>query len=185
MLGIFSVISLTTAQQYVIQRDTHRSYQFNSFTVFTPDEREMIYRVETQYSLAYAGTIRYLLPLDDSIIVASIDAFLGSDRTFNFRLLDPRLGRWVTGRVYQRNGLVYVIELPNFQQMIMELPFPRTPEMSALSTVRFRDARIPTKIYADYTQRTPWLSAYDLRLFSNEYPVELYLAGFALAQRRG
>lgn len=184
ILLLFTFIHLSHAQQYVIKRDFPTSYQFNSFAVFTADERQMLYRIETQYSLAYAGTIKYLLPLKDAIIVANIDAFLGSDRIFNFRILDSFSGRWMSGRIFQRNLFIYLIELSNYQQIMMESNGPRTPEMSSLMTVRFRDGRITSKVYAEYVQRGPWLSIYDLCLFTNEYPLELYLTGFAIAQRR-
>ncbi|CAF0721418.1 unnamed protein product [Rotaria sp. Silwood1] len=175
---------IINGQQYVIKRDFRASYQYNSFSVFTNDEYQLIYRIETQYSLSYAATIKSILPLDDFIIVAHIDAFLGSNRIFNFRILNSLLGRWIDGRIYQQNMLIYVIELINFQKIIIELSPPHTPEMSSLNSVRFRDGQILNKIFADYTQRTPWLSIYDLRLFSNEYPIELYLVGFAIVQRR-
>ena len=68
LFWIFIVMTQAKAQQYVIQRDSQKSYQFNSFTVFTSDERQMLYRIETQYSLAYAGTIRYLLLLERLLI---------------------------------------------------------------------------------------------------------------------
>ncbi|CAF1195887.1 unnamed protein product [Rotaria sordida] len=177
-------ISTINSQQYVIKRDFRVSYQYNSFSVFTNDEYQLIYRIETQYSLSYAATIKSILPLNDFIIVTHIDAFLGSNQIFNFRILNSLLGRWIDGRIYQQNMLIYVIELINFQQIIIELSPPRTPEMSSLNSVRFRDGQISYKILADYTQRTPWLSIYDLRLCSNEYPIELYLVGFAIVQRR-
>lgn len=177
-------IGVIRGQQYVIKRDLSASYQYNSFSVFTNDERLLIYRLETVYSLSYAATIKSILPLDDFLIVARIDTFLGSNRVFTFRILNSQLGRWIDGRVYRRSVLIYVIELANFRQIIIELPPPRTPEMSSLSTVRFRDGQLSNKIYADYVQRTPWLSIYDLRLFSNEYPIELYLVGFSIAQRQ-
>jgi hypothetical protein len=171
-------------QQYVIKQDFYASYQYNSYSVFTNDELQIIYRIETQYSLSYAATIKSILPLDDFLIVARIDAFLGSGRIFTFRILNSQLGRWIDGRIYQRNIFIYVMELRNFQQIIIEVSPPLTPEISSLDIVRFRDGRISNKIYADYVQRTPWLSVYDLRLFSNEYPIELYLVGFSIVQRR-
>jgi hypothetical protein len=178
------IIAVMQGQQYVIKQDFRASYQFNSFSVFTNDESLLIYRIETQYSLTYSGTIKSVLPLNDFIIVARIDTFLGSNRIFTFRILNARLGRWIDGRIYQKTMLIYVIELENFQKMIIELSQSNTPEMSSLNTVRFRDGQISNKIYADYIQRTPWLSIYDLRLFSNEYPIELYLVGFGIVQRR-
>lgn len=178
------VFALIHCQQYVIKQDFRDSYQYNSFSVFTGDERLIVYRVETVFSLSYAATIKAILPLNDFLIVARIDTFLGSGRIFTFRILNSQLGRWIDGRIYQRNLLVYVIELSNYRQMIIELPPARTPEMSSLSTVRFRDGRLSNLIYADYTQRTPWLSIYDLRLYSNEYPIELYLVGFSIVQRQ-
>jgi hypothetical protein len=181
---ITMIIAVIQGQQYVIKQDFRASYQFNSFSVFTNDESLLIYRIETQYSLTYSGTIKSVLPLNDFIIVARIDTFLGSNRIFTFRILNARLGRWIDGRIYQKTMLIYVIELENFQKMIIELSQSNTPEMSSLNTVRFRDGQISNKIYADYIQRTPWLSIYDLRLFSNEYPIELYLVGFGIVQRR-
>jgi hypothetical protein len=178
------IIGIINGQQYVIKQDFYTSYQYNSFSVFTNDEQQIIYRIETVYSLSYAATIKSVLPLNDFIIVARIDAFLGSNQIFTFRILHSRLGRWIDGRIYQRNMLIYVIELVGFQQIIIELSLPWTPEMSSLNTVRFRDGLISNKIYADYIQRSPWLSIYDLRLFSNEYPIELYLVGFSIVQRR-
>jgi hypothetical protein len=178
------IIAFIQGQQYVIKQDFRASYQFNSFSVFTNDESLLIYRIETQYSLTYSGTIKSVLPLNDFIIVARIDTFLGSNRIFTFRILNARLGRWIDGRIYQKNMFIYVIELENFQKMIIELSQSNTPEMSSLNTVRSRDGQISNKIYADYIQRTPWLSIYDLRLFSNEYPIELYLVGFGIVQRR-
>jgi hypothetical protein len=178
------MMSVIHGQQYVIKQDFLTSYQYNSYSVFTNDERLVIYRIETQYSLKYAATIKSILPLGDFIIVANIDSILGSGRVFSFRILNSQLGRWIDGRIYQRNILIYVIELRNFQQIIIELSPTRTPEMSSLDTVRFRDGQISNKIYADYVQRTPWLSIYDLRLYSNEYPIELYLVGFSIVQRR-
>ena len=177
-------ITFISGQHYVVKRDFRWSYQYNSFSVFTSDERQLIYRIETQYSLTYAGTLKFILPLNDFIIVAHIDAFLGTDRIFNFRILNSALGVWMNGRIYQRNRLIYVVELSNFQQIIIELSSPYIPVMSSSNTVRFRDGRISGEILADYMQRTPWLSTYDIRLFSNEYPIELYLAGFAVVQRR-
>jgi len=182
---LIMIIGIINGQQYVIKQDFYASYQYNSFSVFTSDERQIIYRIETQYSLSYSATIKSILPLDDFIIVARVDTFLGSIYIFTFRILNSILGRWIDGRIYQKNALIYVMELANFQQIIIELsPRPGTPEISSLNTVRFRDGLISNKIYADYMQRTPWLSIYDLRLFSNEYPIELYLVGFSVAQRR-
>ena len=184
-LGCLAILfALIHCQQYVIKQDFRDSYQYNSFSVFTGDERLILYRVETVFSLSYAATIKAILPLDDFLIVARIDTFLGSGRVFTFRILNSQLGRWIDGRVYQRNLLIYVIEMSNYRQIIIELSPARTPEMSSLSTVRFRDGRLSNLIYADYTQRTPWLSIYDLRLFSNEYPIEVYLVGFSILQRQ-
>ena len=183
---VFIIITsvIINGQQYVIKQDIRASYQYNAFSVFTSNENQLIYRIESQYSLSYAATIKSILPLNDFIIVARIDTFLGSNRIYTFRILNSRLGVWIDGRIYQQTMLIYVIELNYFQKIIIELSPPRTPEMSSLNTVRFRDGQISNKIYADYTQRTPWLSIYDLRLFSNEYPIELYLTGFAIVQRR-
>ena len=184
LISLIILIEFIHSQQYVVKRDFRASYQYNSFTVFTNDERQMIYRIETQYSLSYAATIKSILPIGDFVIVARIDTFLGSDRVFTFRILHAQWGRWIDGRIDQRNALVYVIELDLFQQIIIDVSPPRTPEMSSLNSVRFRDGQMSNKIYADYTQRSPWLSIYDLRLFSNEYPIELYLVGFSVVQRR-
>jgi len=181
---LIMTIDFINGQQYVIKQDVPASYQYNSYAVFTNDELQLLYRIETQYSLSYAGTIKSILPLGDFIIVARIDTFLGSNRIFTFRILDSRSGIWIDGRIYQRNMFIYVIELNYFQQIIIELSPLGTPEMSSLNTVRFRDGQISNKIYADYIQRSPWLSIYDLRLFSNEYPIELYLVGFGIVQRR-
>ena len=181
---IFTFIHLTLSQQYVVRRDFRSSYQFNSFTVFSFDERQIIYRIETQYSLAYAGTIKHVLPLNDLIIVAHIDAFLGSDQVFQFRILNRLTGRWISGRVFQRNLFVYLIELSNFQQMIIESTPSRTPAGASLQRVRFFDGLISARTYAEYYQRAPWVSVYDLQMFTNEYPVELYLLGLAIVQRR-
>ena len=178
------IMSTSHGQQYVIRQDFRSSYQYNSFSVFTNDIGRLIYRIETQYSLTYSGTIKSILPLNDFVIVARIDTFLGSNFIFTFRILDPRLGIWIDGRIYQRSMLIYVIELNSYQQIIVETSPPRTPQMSSLYTVRFRDGLITNKIYADYMQRSPWASVYDIRLFSNEYPLELYLVGFAVVQRR-
>jgi len=181
---LIMTIAFINGQQYVIKQDVPASYQYNSYAVFTNDERQLIYRIETQYSLSYAGTIKSILPLGDFIIVGRIDVFLGSNRIFTFRILDSRSGIWIDGRIYQRNIFIYVIELNYFQQIIIELSSSGTPEMSSLNIVRFRDGQISNKIYADCIQRSPWLSIYDLRLFSNEYPIELYLVGFGIVQRR-
>jgi hypothetical protein len=178
------IIGIINGQQYVIKRDFRESYQYNSFSVFTNDEQQIIYQIETQYSLSYAATIKSILPLNDFIIVARIDTFLGAARIFTFRILNSRIGQWIDGRIYQKNMLIYIIEIGRFQQIIIELSPPRTPEMSSLNSVRFRDGLISNKIYADYMQRAPWLSIYDLRLFSNEYPIELYLVGFSIVQRK-
>ncbi|CAF0972081.1 unnamed protein product [Adineta steineri] len=184
IICIIITINCINGQQYVIKHDFPTSYQYNSFSIFTNNERQLIYRVETQYSLTYSATIKSILPLNDFIIVAYIDTFLGSNQIFTFRILNSRLGIWINGRIYQRNRLIYVIELDQFQNIIIELSPPTTPEMSSLNTVQFRDGQISNKIYANYMQRTPWLSIYDLRLFSNEYPIELYLVGFSIVQRR-
>lgn len=176
-------INIIHGQQYVIKQDFRSSYQYNSFSVFTNDIGRLIYRIETQYSLTYSGTIKSMLPLNDFVIVARIDTFLGSNFIFTFRILHPRLGIWIDGRISQRSMLIYVIELSPYQQIIVETS-PHTPLMSSLYTVRFRDALMTNKIYADYIQRSPWASVYDIRLFSNEYPLELYLVGFAVVQRR-
>lgn len=184
IIRLFILIHVIDAQKYVIQRDFPTSYQFNSFVVLTPDERQILYRIETQYSFVYLGTIKYFIPLNDLIIVANIDAFLGSDRIFNFRILNSVTGRWLNGRIIQQNLRIFVIELSNYQQIIIESNGPRTPEMSSLLTVRFRDGRINSKVYAEYIQRGPWISTYDLFLYTNEYPLELFLTGFAIVQRR-
>lgn len=181
---LLMTIHIIYGQQYVIKRDFQASYQYNSFSVFTNDEYQLLYRIETQYSLTYSGTVKTILPLGDFIIVAHINTFFGSDRQFTFRILNSQLGRWIDGRIYQQSMLLYVIELVNYQKITIELSPPRTPIISSLDTVRFRDGYIYNKILADYTQRTPWLSIYDLRLFSNEYPIELYFVAFAIVQRR-
>jgi hypothetical protein len=181
LLSFTLVLIAINGQQLILKRDFPASYQFNSFGVFSVDERHVVYRIETQYSLTYAATIKRLLPLNDFILVAQIDAFLGSDQAFNFRLLDAQRGLWLSGRIYQESALIYVMELADFNRMIIELSVPWTPGMSSLSTVRFLDGH---HIHADYVQRTPWLSTYDLRVLSNDYPVELYLIGFAVTQRR-
>lgn len=187
LLFLYTIVTnccIINGQQYVIKHDFQTSYQYDSFSVFTNDEYQVVYRIETQYSLSYASTIKSILPLNDFIIVAHIDTYFESNRIFKFRILNSYLGRWMEGRIYQRNMLIYVIELVNFQTIIIELSPPRTPTVSSLNSVHFRDGRISNQILADYTQRTPWLSIYDLRLFSNEYPIELYLVGFAIVQRR-
>ena len=113
------IIAFINGQQYVIKQDFRASYQYNSFSVFTNDEIQLIYRIETQYSLSYSGTIKSILPLNDFIIVARIDTFLGSNRIFTFRILNSRLGRWIDGRIYQRNMLIYVIELEIFNRLLL------------------------------------------------------------------
>lgn len=183
-LALVAVIALAHGQQFVIKQDFRSSYQYNSYSVFGNDERQVIHRIETQYSLSYAGTIKSVLPLGDFLVIARIDTFLGSNRIFTFRILDTRSGVWIDGRIYQRTLLTYVIELNLYRQIIIDVSPPRTPEMSSLNSVRFRDGLMPNVIYADYTQRSPWLSIYDLRLFSNEYPLALYLVGFAVVQRQ-
>ena len=113
------LIEIINGQQYVIKQDFRSSYQYNSFSVFTYDEQQITYRIETQYSLSYSATIKMILPVEDFIIVARIDAFLGSNRIFTFRILNSQLGRWIDGRVYQRTMLIYVMELPVFNKLLL------------------------------------------------------------------
>lgn len=184
LIGLALLFERISCQQYVIKRDFRTSYQFNSFSVFTFDERQIIYRVETQYSLAYAATIKYVLPLSDFIIVAHIDAALGSDQIFRFRILNNRLGYWIDGQVIQRNRFLYSIELSNYQQIIMESVSIPNVGGSIQQRVRFVDGFFPNRVYAEYVQRTPWSFVYDLRIFVDEHPIELYLTGLSIAQRR-
>ncbi|CAF1008225.1 unnamed protein product [Didymodactylos carnosus] len=182
--SIVLVHSQFIVRNYVIKQDLINTLIYNEFSVYDSTERNLLYRINTQFSFNHQATIKLILPRDDFIIIGKTDAQFGLSSFYGatFQLLNTLNNRWEQGRIKQLQFQWgrYVIEYQG-RQILMETD-DRSPYQQVWIDL------ITRQVYAQYQRRVTleslmWQATFDLKIYTNELPDTFYLIGLAIVQR--
>ena len=181
-ITIFALLSIMNCQvagrKYVIQKDAFRFYKAAEFTVYDVNEKHMYYRIESTFSLLQnVKVIAYPSMQEVGRLNAKLKLFLYKAE---FSIVDPQSDERVSGLIRQKFKLtldLFTIEWGG-KNITME-------KKSFSFTTEFRDS-IGGKILAQFRLRPAsifWTRKYDMEIFSDKYPEQVYLLALAAFDR--
>jgi hypothetical protein len=173
-----NVNSQNPIKQYVIRKDFFRLYKTGEFTVYDTKEKDVFYRIESNFGiLQNIKIIAYPSKQEVGRLQAKIKPFLYKAE---ISIVDPKSNRFVKGLIqesFKFSSALYSIEW-NGYRITMENKF-------ASFTDKFRDSD-GGEILAEIRLRPAsifWTFKYDMKIFSNKYPEQIYLLGLAARDR--
>jgi len=160
-------------QQYVIRKDFFTGFKAGEFSVYDTNEKQLYYRIESNYDIMQnIKIIAYPSKQEVGRLEAKIKAFVYKAE---ISILDPQTNQWVTGLIqqnFQIVGSLFNIDW-NGQQITMK------SEIASL-TSKFFDTN--AQLLAQFRLRPTSVfvtNKYDMTIFSNKYPQQIYLLGLA------
>jgi hypothetical protein len=167
------VNSQNAIQQYVIRKDFFTGVKAGEFTVYDTSEKNTYYRIESEYSgWQKIKLIAYPSKQEVGRLQSKISLF---KYKAEISILDPQTNQWINGLIQQHIhilGSTYDIDW-NGNRITMETD-------TASITWRFLD--INKQLLAKFRIRPSsvvWTNKYDMEIFSNKYPEQIYLLGLA------
>jgi hypothetical protein len=174
---ILNVNSQNATHQYVIRKDFFSGIKAGEFTVYDTKEKHVYYRVESKYSILHnIKLIAYPSKKEIGRLQAKLKPFIYKGE---FSILDSQTNQWVSGLIqenFQLFGGLCNIDW-NGHRITMENEVPSF-------TSKFRD--INGQLLAQFRIRPAsilWTNKYDMQIFSNKYPKEIYLLALAVRDR--
>lgn len=176
---VFNFASCQTAlRSYVIRRDLFHGIKASEYSVYDETEQKLLYRMETKLSLLQKLE---LFSYPSKTLVGRLNAQI---RLFlykgNFTLFDQKKNQWASGemrRNFQWLGGSFSIYWKNANISLNVDPL-------SLKHV-FLDSQ--GTLLADFTIRISsifWARKYDMKIYQNTFPDELYMLGLAGEQRQ-
>jgi len=160
-------------RQYVIRRDFFTGFKAGEFSVYDTSEKHVYYRIESKYDiLQNLKVIAYPSKQEVGRLKAKLKVLLYKAE---ISILDPQTNQWVNGLIEQDFQLLknsFNIDW-NGNRITME-------NDRASFTVKFRDTN--GQLLAQFRIRLASIfvtNKYDMKIFSNKYPEQIYLLGLA------
>lgn len=164
-------------QEYVVRKDFFSMYKATEYTVYDKDEQNIQYRVESTFHVFLQRIKVFLYPAKQEIGRLSSKLSVLTYKA-DFSILDPQSNQWIDGKIAQKFNLakdLFYIEWGG-NKITME-------KNVATLTYKFFDTN--GEVLAEYRIRiisTVWTNKYDMRIFSNKYPVQVYFLGLAACE---
>ena len=174
---VYSIQSNTPIKEYLVRRDAFSGFKAAEYSVYDKDKKHLYYRIESKVSILQNVELR---AQPSKKVIGRLNAKLNL-LTYKgeFSILNQNENQWINGEIkqnFQMLGTLFSIEW-NGKRINME------SEPVSL-TYRFFD--VSGKLLAECRFRLSsmfWAAKYDLRIFSNEFPEELYLLVLAARDR--
>jgi len=164
-------------QQYFIRRDFFTGIKAAEFTIYDTSEKHVYYRIESNYAiLQNVKVIVYPSKQEIGRLQANLKAFVYKAE---ISALDPQSNQWINGVIEQKFQLLgnsFNIDW-NGHRITM------TSEVGSF-TSKFQDTN--GQLLAQFRLRPSsifWTKKYDMQIFSNQYPEQIYLLGLAAYDR--
>ena len=164
-------------RKYVVKEDFFKGLKAAEFSIMDEDEQQLLYRIESNFHILHRIEIfRYPEQKKTSHLGAIIH--IGFYRA-NFSILDEKKNRWIEGNIDQRVGhwkKLFVVQWNGNQ-------FNLTNERGD-PTYHFRGNN--NTLLADFSLRWYsgyWRNLYSLKIYTNQYPDEIYFLALAVADR--
>jgi len=161
-------------QQYVVRRDFFSFYKAAEYTVYDIKEKHVYYRIESKIAiLQNIKLIAYPSKQEVGQLQAKLKLLVYEAE---FSILDPQSNKRISGLIQQKfkfSSDVFTIEWGE-HRITMEKKF------SSL-THKFYDSD-GDEILAQFRIRLAsvfWAKKYDVKIFSNKYPEQIYLLALA------
>jgi hypothetical protein len=175
---IFTYVNPQNAiREYVIHRDIFSGFKAAQFSIYDKSEAHVYYRIESDYGLTQnVKVIAYPSKQEVGRLEAKIKAFLYKAE---ISILNPRTNQWNTGLIEQNFkflGSSFNINW-NGHRITME-----TEAVALTSKFYDEDRQLLAQIR---TRPFGFLKVkYDMKVFSNKYPEQIYLLGLAARVHR-
>jgi hypothetical protein len=178
----YTSISLVNSQnvlrEYVIRKDFFTGLKATEYTIYDIKEKHVFYRIESKFHLLQSiKLIAYPSKQEVARLQAKINPFLYKAE---FSIVNPQFNQEVSGLIEQNlrlNGDLFSIQwggsLINMEKDLFSLMNIFRDALSGEILAQFRIR--PASIF--------WTRKYDLKIFSNKYPEQIYF--LALAARDG
>jgi hypothetical protein len=171
---IFTYVNPQNAiREYVIHKDVFSGFKAAEFSVFDTSEKNMYYRVESNYGLTQnVKVIAYPSKQEVGQLEAKIKLFLYKAE---FSILNPQTNQWNDGLIEQ--NFKFFLASFNINWNGHRITFKKDGAFSLTSKFYDEDQQILAQI-----RIRPGLTLkvkYDLNIFSNKYPEQIYLLGLA------
>jgi len=174
---ILNVHSQNATQQYVIRKDFFSGIKAGEFTVYDTKEKHIYYRIESKYSILHnIKLIVYPSKKEIGRLQAKLKPFIYKGE---FSFLDSQTNQWVNGLIQENfqliGGLCNIDWDGHRITMKNEVPS---------FTTTFRDSN--GEILAEFRLRPVsilWTNKYDMQIFSNKFPEQIYLLALAVRDR--
>jgi hypothetical protein len=159
--------------QYVVRKDFFTGIKAGEFSVYDTSEKNLYYRIESNYGIMQNNkVISYPSKQEIGRLQAQIKPLLYKAE---ISILDSQSNQWINGLIQQNFQLLggsFNIDWNGYRI---------TMETEAVSlTTKFNDAN--GQLLAQYRTRPAslfWTRKYDMQIFSNKYPEQIYLLGLA------
>ncbi len=164
-------------RQYVIRRDFFTGFKAGEFSVYDTSEKHVYYRIESKYDiLQNLKVIAYPSKQEVGRLKAKLKLLLYKAE---ISILDPQTNQWVNGLIEQDFQLLKNSFNINWNGNRITMENDR-----ASFTVKFRDTN--GQLLAQFRIRLASIfvtNKYDMKIFSNKYPEQIYLLGLAALDR--
>ncbi len=175
---ISNINSQDGVQQYIIRKDFFSGIKADEFTVYDPQEKHVYCRIESEYGmLQNIKVIAYPSKQEIGRLRGKIN-FVTYKAEIS--IFDRESNRWVNGlirQVFKWASALYNIEWDG-NRITMEQEF-------ASWTTIFRDS-VGKELLAQFRLRPAsmfWARKYDMQIFSNKYPKQIYLLGLVASEK--
>jgi hypothetical protein len=160
-------------QQYVIVKDFFSTLKAGEFTVFDSSEKNIQYRIESDYAISQdVKVVAYPAKQEIGRLNSKISVLLYKA---DISILDPQTNQWINGQMEQHFKLLrksYEINW-NGQKINLE------GEITSYK-LNFKDTN--GQLLAQFAVRpysALWKTKYDMKIFSNNFPQQIYLLALA------
>jgi hypothetical protein len=172
--SISPVNSQNVLKEYVIRKDLITGLKATEYTIYDIKEKHVFYRIESKFHLLQSiRLIAYPAKQEVGRLQAKIKPFLYKAE---FSIVNPRSNQQVSGLIEQNfklNGDLFSIQWGE-NRIALE------KDLLSLTNV-FRDST-GGEILAQFRIRPAsvfWTRKYDMKIFSDKYPEQIYILGLA------
>jgi hypothetical protein len=160
-------------RQYLIIKDFFSTFKAGEFSIFDPNEKTMFYRIESDYSVTQdVKLVAYPSKQEVGRLKSKINfIFYKAD----ISILDSQTNQWSNGNMEQNFKILHKSYDINWNghQIKMDGEFTS-------NKLKFKDtngellAQFEIRLYTNL-----WKTKYDMKIFSNKYPEQIYLLALA------
>jgi hypothetical protein len=162
-----------TTRQYFIQKDIFSGFKAAEFSVFDTSEKNIHYRLESNYGLTQKVK---LIAYPSKQEVGRLRSKITLVYTAEISILDSQTNQWINGLI-ELDFQFFVINSFNINWNGHRITLKKDGDFSL--TWKFYDKHQRVLGLIRRRPGPPLKVRYDLKIFSNKYPEQIYLLGLA------